>query len=51
LDDTITEEVFKLHIEQAGQFIGLGSFRPRNNGYYGRFKVKIKKFEDNQNTA
>jgi hypothetical protein len=46
LDDTITEDVFKLHIEQAGQFIGLGSFRPRNNGYFGRFKIKIKKWED-----
>lgn len=39
LDDTITEEVFKYHLEQAGKFIGIGRFRPRNNGYYGRFKV------------
>lgn len=39
LDDTITEDAFKYHIEQAGQFIGIGRFRPRNNGYYGRFKV------------
>lgn len=39
LDETITEEVFKYHLEQAGNFIGLGRFRPRNNGYYGRFKV------------
>lgn len=49
LDDTITQDVFKLHIEQAGKFIGLGSFRPRNNGYYGRFDIKIKKWKDNQN--
>ena len=35
----ITEEVFRYHLEQAGTFIGIGRFRPRNNGYYGRFKL------------
>ena len=40
LDETITEEVFKYHIEEAGKFIGVGRFRPRNNGYYGRFEVE-----------
>jgi len=39
LDEVITEEVFASHLETAGQFIGLGFFRPRNNGYFGRFKV------------
>jgi hypothetical protein len=39
LDETITDDVFKYHLEQAGAFIGIGRFRPRNNGYYGRFKV------------
>jgi hypothetical protein len=39
LDDTITEEVFRHHIEEAGKFIGIGRFRPRNNGFYGRFEV------------
>jgi hypothetical protein len=38
-DETITESVFKYHLEQAGKFIGIGRFRPRNNGYYGRFDV------------
>lgn len=38
-DDTITEEVFRYHLEQAGKFIGIGRFRPRNNGFYGRFKI------------
>lgn len=43
LDETITEEVFAEHLDQAGKFIGIGRFRPRNNGYYGRFSVeKIK---------
>jgi hypothetical protein len=40
LDETITEEVFRHHLEEAGKFIGIGFFRPRNNGYFGRFEVK-----------
>ena len=32
---TILEDVCR----GAGQFIGLGRFRPRNNGFYGRFDV------------
>jgi hypothetical protein len=40
LDATITREVFEQHLNEAGNFIGLGRFRPRNNGYYGRFAVK-----------
>ncbi len=39
LDETITEEVFAKHMVEAGNFIGIGRFRPRNNGFYGRFKV------------
>ena len=39
LDDTITKEVFATHLEQAGKFIGIGAFRPRNNGYFGRFEI------------
>lgn len=39
MDETVTQDVFKHHLEQAGAFIGIGRFRPRNNGYYGRFKV------------
>ena len=27
-------------VEAAGQYIGLGRFRPRNNGHYGRFIVE-----------
>ena len=40
LDDTITKDVFVKHLEQAGQLIGIGRFRPRNGGYYGRFIVE-----------
>ena len=39
LDETVTEEVFRNVLEQAGAFIGIGRFRPRNNGFYGRFRV------------
>lgn len=44
LDDAITESVFTKHLEQAGMFIGLGRFRPRNRGMYGRFKVESVKW-------
>ena len=40
LDETITEEVFEEHLREAGSFIGIGRFRPRNNGFYGRFAVE-----------
>lgn len=39
LDETINREVFTTHLEDAGRFIGIGRFRPRNNGFYGRFEV------------
>lgn len=42
-DDTITEEAFRHHLDQAGKFIGIGRFRPRNGGFNGRFEiVKLK---------
>ena len=40
LDDKITKDVFSRVLTEAGNFIGIGRFRPRNNGYYGRFSVK-----------
>lgn len=38
-DETVTLDVFKEVLVEAGKFIGLGRFRPRNRGYYGRFEV------------
>ena len=35
-----TMTAFEWHLRQAGTFIGLGVFRPRNNGFYGRFSVQ-----------
>jgi len=31
--------VFEFVLERCGQFVGLGRFRPRNRGFYGRFAV------------
>lgn len=39
VDETITREVLEEHLVEAGKLIGIGRFRPRNNGYYGRFKL------------
>lgn len=39
LDPLITRDVFAEHLEECGKYIGIGRFRPRNNGYYGRFAV------------
>lgn len=40
LDDMITAEVFERHLIEAGQFVGVGRFRPVNGGVNGRFEVK-----------
>lgn len=45
LDETITEDVFTHHLTEAGKFIGVGRFRPRNGGFYGRFSVIGVKWE------
>jgi hypothetical protein len=48
LDETITAEVFQKHLEEAGKFIGIGRFRPRNNGFYGRFRVKKYEWSESE---
>jgi hypothetical protein len=40
LDDVITPEVFETHLREAGNFIGMGRFRPEKGGFYGRYEVK-----------
>jgi hypothetical protein len=45
LDDTITEEVFEQHLREAGNFIGIGRFRPENGGFYGRFAVESVRWQ------
>ena len=44
LDEIIDEDTFRAHLVDAGQFIGIGRFRPRNNGFYGRFSVENVKW-------
>lgn len=39
-DQIIDEDVFTTHLTDAGMFIGIGVFRPRRNGYFGRFSVE-----------
>ena len=39
-DEMVTKDVLLQHVEEAGRFIGIGRFRPRNNGFYGRFTVE-----------
>lgn len=47
LDPALEDKPAKVkeYLEHAGKFIGIGRFRPRNNGFYGRFTVT--KFECN----
>lgn len=40
LDDLITQDVFQRVLVAGGTLIGIGRFRPRNRGYYGRFAVE-----------
>jgi hypothetical protein len=47
LDPTITEEVFRKVLEEAGRLIGIGRYRPRNNGIYGRFAIEKLVWTDN----
>ena len=46
VDDMITKDVFLRHLEQCGQLIGIGRFRPRVGGYYGRFNVVSLEWND-----
>lgn len=39
LDDTIPKEIFERVIREAGNFVGIGQFRPQKGGYFGRFEV------------
>jgi len=39
-NETITKETIKEILKNAGQYIGIGSFRPTNNGSFGRFEIE-----------
>lgn len=38
-DSSIPKDVFIKHLATAGTLIGIGVFRPRNAGYYGRYSM------------
>jgi hypothetical protein len=40
IDLTITTEIFEQHLREAGNFIGVGRFRPEKGGFYGRYRVE-----------
>jgi hypothetical protein len=39
-EETITRETVTQLINYAGSYVGIGSFRPTNNGQFGRFKIE-----------
>lgn len=45
LDEIISKEVLQQFLTAAGQFIGMGSLRVRNNGLHGRFDTEVVSFE------
>ncbi len=45
-DDTINENTFYTHLTTAGTLIGIGRWRPINNGKYGKYAVESFKFEE-----
>lgn len=48
LDDLITPEAFRKHLEEAGKYIGVGRFRPENEGFNGRWKVEDCEWSENE---
>lgn len=46
LDDVINEEIFRRVLGEAGNFIGIGRFRPQNGGWYGRFAVDALEWQE-----
>lgn len=46
IDDEIPKAVFERCLREAGNFVGLGRFRPEKGGYFGRFKVESVAWKD-----
>ena len=40
-NDTITEETITQLFEYSGNYVGIGSYRPEKNGYFGRFEAEV----------
>ena len=39
-DEKITSDIFSQYLREAGQFIGIGRYRPQNGGFLGTFILK-----------
>lgn len=39
MENSLTKETIQSIIEYAGSYVGIGSFRPTNNGMFGKFEV------------
>ncbi len=39
-NETLTKEMITELITVTGNYVGIGSYRPTNNGYFGRFRLK-----------
>lgn len=46
LDPKIPDDVFEQCLRESGLFVGIGRFRPQNQGYYGRFRVAGVKWSE-----
>lgn len=46
INPIITRDVFEEHLREAGQFVGLGRFRPQRGGWYGRFDLVDIQFKE-----
>lgn len=51
VDPMITREVFEKVLDEAGRLIGIGRYRPRNNGIYGRFAVQSLDWQEQRVAA
>lgn len=47
VDDIITADVFEQVLKASGQLVGIGVWRPRNRGLYGRFEIADMKWIEN----
>lgn len=43
-DNTMTKETVIELLNYAGRYVGIGSYRPANNGFFGRFEVEQIEF-------
>jgi len=51
-NDTITEETVRNIVQYAGEYIGIGSYRPTHSGEFGCFEITgMKKLQENHKAS